>query len=162
MAKLNLNASEFENLPEQKSEILPVGEYTMQIIKSDIRDTKAGTGFYLQLEFEVLGPTNAGRRYWDRLNLKNPNSDAEAIAKRQFRDIYTALGFALPPEDSEEMHFKQLRVNIRHKPNKLNGELETQARYKSASDAAPAAAPQAAKPAAAASGPAKKPWERNK
>jgi hypothetical protein len=160
MAKLNLNASEFENLPVQKSEILPVGEYTMQIIKSDIRETKAGTGFYLQLEFEVLGPTEAGRHYWDRLNLKNPNADAEAIAKRQFRDIYSALGFALPPDDSEEMHFKPLRVNIRHKPNKLNGELETQARYKSAGDVAPAA-PAQARPAAAAA-PAAKPWERKK
>ena len=158
MAKLNLNASEFENLPVANNDILPVGEYTMQIIKSEIKETKAGTGFYLQLEFEVLGPSQSGRRYWDRLNLKNPNPDAESIAKRQFRDIYSAAGFDMPPGDSEQLHFKPITVSIRHRQNKNTGELETQARYKSGGEvSAPKPAAQGAAPVAAA-----KPWEKHK
>lgn len=158
MAKLNLNAGEFENLPSN-DKILPVGDYVMQIIKSGTRENNKGTGWYLELEFEVLGPSQAGRRYWDRLNLKNANEQAESIAKRQFRDIYSAAGFALPPDDSEELHFKPIKVNIRHRTNKMSNELETQAKYSSTEDApAPQSAPkQAAAPAAAS---AKKPWER--
>ena len=91
MAKLDLNFDNFKNIEQPVSEILPVGEYTMQIIKSEVRDTKAGTGWYLQLEFDVLsGPCQPGRKFWDRLNLKNTNEQAEQIAQRQLHAIYTS------------------------------------------------------------------------
>ena len=160
MAKLDLNFDNFKNIEQPVSEILPVGEYTMQIIKSEVRDTKAGTGWYLQLEFDVMsGPCQPGRKFWDRLNLKNTNEQAEQIAQRQLHAIYTALGMDFPPDDSEKLHFKPLRVAIKHKENKQGG-LEAQPKYLPLNQAAPASAPAA--PAAASSGAAPKPWERHK
>ena len=160
MAKLDLNFENFKNIEQPVSEVLPAGEYTMQIIKSEIRETKAGTGWYLQLEFDVLsGPCAPGRKFWDRLNLKNTNEQAEQIAQRQFHAIYTALGMDFPPDDSEKLHFKPLRVAIKHKENK-QGNLEAQPKYLPLNQAAPASAPAA--PAVAPSGAAPKPWERHK
>jgi hypothetical protein len=69
-----------------------------------------------------------------------------------------------PPPDSDSLHFKPLRVVIKHKENK-QGSLEAQAKYlpaegsvaqRIAAVSPPAAAPQAA-PAGGA-----KPWERHK
>lgn len=65
MAQLNLNPKDFEGINDSAPEILPVGEYQMQIIQSELRDTKAGDGQYLWLEFEILGPKYAGRKFWD-------------------------------------------------------------------------------------------------
>lgn len=160
MAKLDLNLDNFKNIEQPVSEILPVGEYVMQIIKSEVRETKAGTGWYLQLEFDVLsGPCTPGRKFWDRLNLKNANEQAEQIAQRQFHAIYTALGMDFPPDDSEKLHFKPIRVAIKHKENK-QGSLEAQAKYLPANGATPAA-PAAPTPAATSAA-APKPWERHK
>lgn len=166
MAKLNLNAADFQNIQPPAPEILPVGEYTMQIVKSEKRDTKSGTGWYLELEFDILsGPCAPGRKYWDRLNLKNANDQAQAIAQRQFYAIYTALGFGLPPDESEELHFKPIRVAIKHKEGK-SGALETRATYlpvnaSTTANARVAAAP-APQPAASAPASTAKPWERHK
>ena len=167
MAKLDLNVSDFQNIQQTNTqEILPVGEYTMQIIKSEKRDTKSGSGWYLELEFDILsGPCAPGRKYWDRLNLKNVNEQAQAIAQRQFHAIYTALGMDFPPDDSEALHFKPLRVGIKHKEGKT-GSLETRATYLPSNATATATARVAAVPAAqpASSAPASsaKPWERHK
>jgi hypothetical protein len=163
MAKLDLNVADFQNIEQPVSEILPAGEYVMQIIKSERRDTKAGTGWYLQLEFDVLsGPCPPGRKFWDRLNLKNVNEQAQQIAQRQFHALYTAMGYDFPPDDSDELHFKPVRVVIKHKENKQGG-LDAQAKYLPAGGTAPqrvaAAAPA---PAAAPTGAAPKPWERHK
>lgn len=162
MAKLDLNANDFQNIQPAAPEILPVGEYTMQIIKSERRDTKSGSGWYLQLEFDVLsGPCATGRKFWDRLNLKNTNEQAQSIAQRQFHAIYTALGMALPPSDSEQLHFKPLRVVIKHKENKQGG-LEAQAKYLPAEGSVTQGAAAAPQAPANATGGAPKPWERHK
>lgn len=158
MAKLNLNPTEFQNLePMGDNSILPAGEYVMQIVQSDIRETKAGTGHYLWLEFDIIkGNVPAGRKFWDRLNILNPNETTRKIANQQLLSISRAVGMDLPPDDSERLHFKPIKVVIRHKENK-QGTLEARPAYLSVSDSTPTAAPApaAAKPAAA------KPWEKH-
>lgn len=160
MAKINFNIADAGDLGQGTREILPVGDYTMQVVKSELRDTKAGDGQYLELEFEVLGPRFTGRRYWERLNLFNKNDTAVKIAKKVLGNICAAVGVN-ELQDTEQLHFKPLKVNITHKENKM-GALEARAAFSSASGAAPvAAAPAAtAAPAAQAGGP--KPWERHK
>lgn len=156
MAKLNLNPADFEGLNDGAPEILPVGEYTMQIVQSEMRSTKAGDGEYLWLEFEILGPKYTGRKFWERLNLFNKNEVTVKVAKKQLAAISAALNFATLPTDSDQLHFKPLKVAITHKENK-QGSLETRASYLKADGAAPKAE---SAPAASASAP--KPWERHK
>lgn len=156
MAKLNLNPADFEGLNDGAPEILPVGEYTMQIVQSEMRSTKAGDGEYLWLEFEILGPKYTGRKFWERLNLFNKNEVTVKVAKKQLAAISAALNFATLPTDSDQLHFKPLKVAITHKENK-QGNLETRASYLKVDGAAPKA-----ESAPAASAPAPKPWERHK
>lgn len=156
MAKLNFNAAEVA--PATGNEPLPAGEYTMQIVNSDMRTTKSGTGEYLWLEFDVLGPTQKGRKFWDRLNLINENSKTVEIANRQLSAICHAVG-VIAPKDSVELHGKPIRVKIKVTEAR-DGSLQNSATYLSAEGAsAHAAAPQTA-PAASTGAP--KPWERHK
>jgi hypothetical protein len=94
MAMLNLNPADFEHLVDDEPEMLPVGEYQMHIINSEMRDTKMGDGQYLWLEFEILGPRYVGRRFWDRLNLFNKNETAVKIARKTLANICSALNFS--------------------------------------------------------------------
>lgn len=162
MAKLNLNPVDFQNLeaPREYS-ILPAGDYQMQIVQSDIRATQSGTGHYLWLEFDILkGPAPDGqRKFWDRLNIDNPNEQTKKIANQALLAISNAAGFQFPPADSEQLHFKPIKVVIKHKENK-QGKLEARPSYYPVNGATPAA-PTAAPAAPAATGGAK-PWERHK
>lgn len=156
MAKLNFNAAEVA--PATGNEPLPVGEYTMQIVNSDMRSTKSGTGEYLWLEFEVLGPTFKGRKFWDRLNLLNENTKTVEIAQRQLSAICHAVG-VIAPKDSVELHNKPIRVKIKVTEGR-DGSLQNSATYLPSNGFTAQAAPSAA-PASSASG-NPKPWERHK
>ena len=158
MAKLNLNPADFENISDGAPEILPVGDYTMQIVQSDLRDTKAGDGQYLWLELEILGPKYVGRKYWERVNLFNKNETTVKIARKTLSNICAALGFSALPDDSDQLHFKPLKVVITHKENKM-GNLETRAAYYPTGASTPSAP---AAPTPAQTGAAPKPWERHK
>lgn len=62
---------------------IPAGDYQMQVIESELRDTKDGNGQMLVLTMEVMSGPSAGRKLWDRLNIRNQNADAQRIAQRK-------------------------------------------------------------------------------
>ncbi|MBF0214140.1 MAG: DUF669 domain-containing protein [Magnetococcales bacterium] len=97
--------------PSQPFETLPPGDYRVQIINSEMRATKTGSGQYLWMEMDVLDGPLAGRKLFDRLNLINPNRQAEEIAQRTLSAICHAIG-RLQVSDSEELHFKPVMVKV--------------------------------------------------
>src|SRR5215831_2917645 len=110
MAELNFNASE---VPEDTSSFdpLPAGDYQMQVIESEIRDTKSMTGRQLVLTLEVVSGEYTGRRVWDRLNIQNQNPTAQQIAQRALADLCEAVGFNTV-HNSEELHFKPFAARV--------------------------------------------------
>jgi hypothetical protein len=105
--------------PNAPLEALPPGDYKVQILQSEIRVTKAGTGQILWLDMEVLEGPLKGRHVYDQLNLINPNPTAEEIAQRTLSAICHAVG-KLQVADSEELHFQPLLVRVAVKPNGYN------------------------------------------
>ena len=97
--------------PNQPHETLPPGDYRVQIVGSEMRATKAGTGQYLFMEMEILDGAMVGKKLFDRLNLINPNRQAEEIAQRTLSAICHAVG-RMQVSDSEELHFKPLVVKV--------------------------------------------------
>lgn len=154
MAKLNFNASEVA--PQQSGyEPRPAGEYTMQVVNSDMRTTKSGNGQYLWLEFDILnGPVRG--KFFERLNLFNENSKAVEIANRQLSAICNAVNI-VALQDSEQLHMKPLKVVLKVSESK-DGSLQNTAKYLPLNAATPSAAPAEAPAAASAA----KPWERHK
>lgn len=169
MALLNQTFDATQVDPQQPFEVIPAGKYVAQIIDSEMRGNKAGTGSYLWLELEIIEGEYTGRKLWDRLNIDNPNPQAVEIALRTLSAIGHATG-QLAFSDSEALHFRPMLVTVRLRPAANGYDASNEIRgYQPADGAAaapsapatpkPAAAPKAAAPAPA---PAAAPWKRAK
>lgn len=155
MAQFNFNVASVEPQQPRTYGPLPAGTYDMMIVKSDIKPTKAGNGHYLELEMQVVAGESSGRRHWERLNIDNPNKQAEDIAKSALASLCLALGVE-DMEDTVQLHDTPFIANVeidRKEPdrNRIVGYAALEVVGKAA---APAPAPaRAAAPAAA-----RKPW----
>jgi hypothetical protein len=119
MAQLNFNANEVE--PSVGFDPIPAGKYLAVITESEMKATKAGTGQYLELVFEVAEGPYKGRKLWDRLNIHNPNKTAEQIAKGQLSALCRAVG-VMEPRDSVELHGLPLTITVVQKTRSDTGE----------------------------------------
>lgn len=144
--------------PATSYEAIPAGSYTAIISESEMKQTKAGTGSYLQLTLQIIDGEHSGRKLWDRLNLENQNVTAVEIAQRTLSAICHAVG-VLEPQDSVELHDTPLTIKVGTEQDKMDGSMRNVIKgYSSASGTArtPASAaparqmppPAAAKPAA--------------
>ena len=159
MATLSgFDASQVE--PTDEFEAIPAGKYPAVITDSEFKETKAGTGTYLQFAFEIIDGEHKGRLLWSRLNLDNPNETAVKIAQQELSAICRAVG-VLTPQDSAELHNLPLMVHVRCRKRPDTDDLTNEIRGYSAIQQQPAAAPVASpavrQPVAAGS-PA--PWKR--
>ena len=161
--------------PSTTYEILPPGQYVVQIVQSEMRPTKSGTGQQLVLELDVLEGAQAGRKLFDRLNLVNPNTQAVEIAQRTLSAICHATG-RMQVQDSEELHLVPMLADVTVQPPKNGYGESNRIRYRPLERAAqpapqpaqptaqtqPAPQPQqpAAQPASPARGFANAPWKR--
>lgn len=117
MALLNQEFDASQVNPTSSYDALPVGKYLAQIIASEMRVTKDGTGQYLFLEIDVLDGMFAGRKLFDRLNLVNKNSDTVQIAQRTLSSLCHAVG-KLQVKDSAELHLIPFIADVRIRPGK--------------------------------------------
>lgn len=148
MADLNMDFNTDEIPEDERSfDVLPVGEYPMQVIESELKPTKANNGDeQLVLTLEVIEGPFTNRRVWDRLNIRNHNADAQRIAQRALADLCLAIGIQ-SLRNSEDLHFKPFvgKVGVKASKDPNYGPSNT-VRYKPRGGAA--ARPTAAKPAA--------------
>lgn len=152
MPTFQFDATEFAPTQSKSFEPLERGMYTGMVIDSTIKQTKAGTGEYIELVIQVVDGPQSGRRLWERLNVSNPNKTAEDIARSQLALLCQAVGVQklTATEQLHDVPFV-MEVDIDRKDptrNRIMG-------YSPASNAP--SAPVAAAPAAASATPA---WKR--
>ena len=92
--------------------LIPPGQYLAQIVNSEMRVTKDGTGQYLQLEIEIMDGPESGKKVFDRLNLQNNNPTTVSIAQRTLSQICHATG-QLSIKDSEQLHARRMLIEVR-------------------------------------------------
>jgi hypothetical protein len=73
-------------------EPLPAGWYQATITSAELKKTKAGTGEYIAIRYDILGPTHQGRVVFGNLNIANPNQKAEEIGRQQLRELMVSIG----------------------------------------------------------------------
>lgn len=71
---------------------LPAGWYNVRITEADVKQTKAGTGNYIKVRYDVTDGQHAGRVVFGNLNLRNPNPKAEEIGRQQLSKLMLAMG----------------------------------------------------------------------
>jgi hypothetical protein len=106
MANLGQVFDPSQHEPDTLFEVLPPGDYTVEIINSELRDTKAGTGQYLWIDMQITDGPSKGRHIYDRLNLYNANKQASDIAWKKLTTISYAVGVGGTFSDDVVLHFK--------------------------------------------------------
>src|SRR5262249_1185469 len=119
MADLHgFDANQIEPTPDP----VPAGRYIATITKSEMKATKARTGEYLELTFQILEREFKTRLLWARLNLNNPNAQAVQIARAELSAICRAVG-VLAPHDSVDLHNLPLVIIVKCKRRDDTGEM---------------------------------------
>ena len=137
MADLNgFNAHEVD--PAVGFDPIPAGKYLAVITESEMKPTKAGTGQFLQLTFQIIDGPYKGRLVWARLNLDNPSAMAVKIARAELSSICRAIG-VMQPRDSVELHNLPLVVAVGCKKRDDTGEITNEIKgYEARQHTAPA------------------------
>lgn len=151
MPTFAFDVTEFEPQQQSKSyDPLERGMYKGIVIDSSIKETKAGTGEYIELVIQVIDGIHSGRRLWERLNVSNPNKTAEDIARSQLAMLCQAVGVTKLTE-TEQLHDKPflMQVDVDRKDPSRNRIMGYQA------DSAAVATPPPPKAATGA-----RPWAR--
>lgn len=92
MALLNETFSAADAAPEQDFSPLPAGEYQAIVTATELKNTKNGTGQYIQVTYEIAGPTHTGRLVWQNFNIRNANPKAAEIGRQQLGSLIKASG----------------------------------------------------------------------
>lgn len=93
--------------PAQDFPVLPDGEYTMFLSKSEKKENSKKTGHFLSLEFVVFGGEYDGAKIFHNLNLWNPSDIAVNIAKSEWLVLCQAIKGVPSVKDSSELHDKK-------------------------------------------------------
>lgn len=131
-------------------EPLPAGWYTVVVNGAEIKNTKAGTGQYIAVRYDVTGPTHQGRVVFGNLNIKNPNPKAEEIGRQQLGELMRAIGLSAL-QDTDQLIGGQLSIKLDVRESEQYGASNDVKGFKSNG-----AAPMAATPAASTK--AAPPW----
>lgn len=74
------------------NDCIPSGDYAVQCVGVELKNTKDGAGQYLVTQFEVLSGDHKGRRVFTNFNIKNRNQQAVDIALRAIKQWVQAAG----------------------------------------------------------------------
>lgn len=102
-----------QDLPQDQGgfDPLPEGWYTATISGAELKDTKAMTGQYIAVKYDITGPTHQGRVVFGNLNIRNPNPKAEEIGRQQLGELMRAIG--LPSvQDTDQLIGGSLQIKL--------------------------------------------------
>lgn len=71
---------------------LPAGKYSVVCESAAVKETKAGTGEYINVKFSVTDGDHKDRKVFTMYNLKNPNPKAVEIGLGQLKRFMEAAG----------------------------------------------------------------------
>jgi hypothetical protein len=140
---------------DKSYEPLPAGWYTASITAAELKNTKAGTGQYIAIRYDIIGPSHQGRIVFGNLNIRNPNPKAEEIGRQQLGEVMRAIGIA-KVADTDELIGGQLSIKVDIRSSEQYGDQNEVKGFKAIAGSTPPAP--VAK--AAATGKAAPPWQK--
>lgn len=116
-----------KDIPEQDGfEPIPAGWYNARITEAEVKSTKAGTGSYIKVRYDITGPTHQGRVIYGNINLSNPNQQAEQIGIQQLGSLARAIGLEVI-SDSDQLINRDVQI-------KLSIKKDTSGQYNDSND----------------------------
>lgn len=151
MASLGIAFNPAE-VPESDNDFALVnpGTYVAEIVENEVKATKAGTGHYLKLTWQIKQGEFENRKIWQQINFDNPNPTARMIGMKEINAIYKAAGFTGPVGELDADVFMgklyTVSVGIKKDDGRGYGDKSVIKGVKAYGVAAPAAAPPAQAP----------------
>jgi hypothetical protein len=90
---------------------IPAGWYNAVINGAEVKSTKAGTGKYLNMRYDITGENHAGRVVFGMITVQNPNTTAETIGQQQLGELCRAIGKAVL-NDTDELLGATLSIKV--------------------------------------------------
>jgi len=115
MVQMNFSATQYQPSAGAGGDVFEDGLYAFQITNSEIKETKAKTGYMLVFTLTCVEPGHTGRRYTIRLNIVNQNSQAQEIAYGELSAISHVCG-VLNWSDTQQLHGRPFKVQLAKKP----------------------------------------------
>jgi hypothetical protein len=137
-------------------EVVPAGWYTATIHSAEIKDTKARTGRYIAIRYDITGPSHEGRVAFGNINIENPNPKAEEIGRQQLRSLMESIGLARLT-DTDQLIGGNLKIKLKIEKSEQYGDKNEVSGYASNGAAPPKIASAPAPAAKASNAP---PWAR--
>ena len=143
---------------------LPVDKYLASIVEAELKQTKAGTGSYINVKFEVMDGKFKGRWVFTMITFTNPNSVAQEIGRKQLNTLLQAIGYGVGQgiQDTSELTGHAVVIEVGIEQNEGYAPKNTVKNYFSANaQGAVPVAPSAPAPTAAPVQPSAAPSESN-
>lgn len=105
-----------DELPKSNGyDLIPAGWYRAMIYDAELRNTKSGTGTYINMRFDITDQTCNGKVVFANINIKNDNAKAEEIARQQLGDIMRAIGLT-QLSSTDQLVGRDLMIKVTIKP----------------------------------------------
>lgn len=152
MSNINFDARKVD--PQAPFAPLPAGEYIVQVVISEVKSNRAGTGQYLALQLEVLDGEFKNRRLFCNITLSHTNSTAQQIGQSQLSALCHAVG-VMQLTNTSQLHGIPVKAHVKIRTSDQYGEQNDVTGFEAAGNVAASPAP-AQQPAAANT----PPWQR--
>ena len=127
---------------------LPKGDYPVMATESDLKETLAKTGKYIEFTLVVIEGPHKDRIMWLKINTENPNQQAVDIGAREYKRMHEAIGLSSSTR-TEDLHNKPFVVRVGFGKGEYSEKNEIKG-FKPYGGAKTVVAPAASAPAAAA------------
>ena len=88
----DMSFGSLDNVEDDGFDLVPAGEYNLRAVDIELKDTRAGTGKFFNVQFEVVDGLQAGRKIFETYNVKNPNQTAVEIGLKNIKQWIVATG----------------------------------------------------------------------
>ena len=90
---------------------IPEGDYNLRVSDAEMKATRSG-GSMLKLSIEVLGPSCAGRKFFQNFNIRCSSAQAENIGIQQLKMLWQASGGNGTPTDTDQFIGRTFRAKV--------------------------------------------------
>ena len=137
MAQLGQTFSASEAPAQTDYSPIPAGWYNARITEADLKDTKAGTGKYIKVRYDVTSGPHAGRVVFGMVTVRNPNAKAEEIGRQQIGKMCRALGLETV-SDTDQLVGGEMLIKVTIRQSEEYGDSNEVRDWKAAAPAASA------------------------
>ena len=140
MARIDFDSSQVPDMPQ--TSLIPKGDYVAVMVRSELRETRAMDGSYLECEFRIIEGPYSGRHQTDRLIREHHSKPfAVLMGTGKLKKVCNAVGKPAV-QDSNELENLPLIICVEQRKqrdrDRVNNEIVD---YKPCPDQRPPVAP---------------------